>query len=261
MCLQSLIKVYDLGFGYTDKRLFSGLSFEIFEGEFFCMAGANGAGKSTLLKLLAGILKPQAGKIIFKGRAINSIPIKQLAKMRAVVDQNPVFEFISVEDFVALGRIAYFKPFQIFQTDEDKRAVKEALSLCNIQRVAQKRMDEISGGERQLAFIARAIVQNSGVLFLDEPFSNLDIANTIEILLLLKKLNRNNNATIIAVLHDLNIALRVCDRVMLLKNGQLKAVGKPGDILKKDILNDVYGSDKITVTQTENGELCVSFLI
>ncbi len=238
-----MVRVEDLSFSFDKTLIINNVSFSVEKGEFFCIAGSNGAGKSTLLRLLARIYKPKSGKVNIKEKNVWSYSQKEFAKVVAVVSQNPSFEFMRVKEFVGLGRIPHFKGLQLFEKKEDKEKIERAIDLCGLGKLKNNYITEISGGERQLVFIARALAVEPEILLLDEPLSNLDIRHQERIFHLLLDLRDELDLTIIAVLHDLNVASEFCDRLMFLKEGRVVCLGRPEEIMKDMFVRDTFMLD------------------
>lgn len=234
-----LLEVRNIVCGYN-SFLLKGMNFKVEEGEFLGIIGPNGSGKTTLLRALTKILKPLKGKIFFEGKDIGQMKFKELAKKVAVVSQNPEISFITVEDFVLLGRIPHYKSFQLLETKKDLEVAEECLALTDTFKLKDKLMGEISGGERQLTFIARALTQQPKLLLLDEPTTHLDITHQIGILDLLKRLNKEFELTVIMVLHDLNLASEYCHRLLMMNEGQIHQIGSPQEVLTYQVIEEVY---------------------
>ncbi|AEA34113.1 ABC transporter ATP-binding protein [Hippea maritima] len=242
-----MIEVESVCFTYGNKRVLENISFIVENGSFFCIAGPNGAGKSTLVKIVGRALRPSCGLVKLKSKDIWSFDAKSFAKAVAMIPQSPFYNFLRIREFVLTGRIPHFSVFQFRQTKKDKEAVDTALSLCGLDGLADEFMHKISGGERQLVFLARALASNPEVLIMDEPLSNLDINNQEKILYLLKYLKVKFGLTIVGVLHDLNIVSEFADRVLVLKDGQVKALGKPSEVINGELINKVYGAKNVEV--------------
>ena len=242
-----MIRVKDVSFSYSNGSVLRSISFEVKKKEFFCIAGSNGAGKTTLIRLLSRVFKPTSGVIELNGKNIWYIPQKEFAKRVSVVSQNPSFDFVRVREFVVLGRIPHFGRFQIFESKEDKGKVERALELCGLKNLENNYMTQISGGERQLVFIARALATEPEVLLLDEPLSNLDICHQEKILKLLVRLREEIGLTIVAVLHDLNVASEFADCLMLLGRGVIIKSGKPEDVIRVEYVSEAYSLKNPTI--------------
>jgi ABC-type cobalamin/Fe3+-siderophores transport system ATPase subunit len=235
-------EVEHLRFGYTRTPILADMSFAVGEGAFFAIAGPNGAGKTTLMRLLAGLLKPHDGTIKLNGKKINSYAPKLLARQIAVVCQEyvPVFDF-TVLEMVTMVRLNRHD-FVLFEDADDRHIVADALEQTEIVHLAGRRLNELSGGERQRVFIARALAQNTPILLLDEPTNHLDMKHQIRIFDLLKKLQVEQQKTILAVTHDLNIACQYCDHAMLLSGGEM-TTGSPADIFTAERIKAVFEVD------------------
>ncbi|WP_022669698.1 ABC transporter ATP-binding protein [Hippea alviniae] len=243
-----MLRVEHVSFSYNSKLILNDIDFEVEKGEFFAIAGPNGAGKSTLIKIIGRLLKPNKGNLYLNGKNFRFYRPKELARKISVVSQNPSYAFVRVEEFVLLGRIPYFSAFQFFEKREDREAIEEALLMCNVEHLKKRYMNELSGGERQLVFLAKAISTKPELLVMDEPLSGLDISRQDVILSLLEKMRREFSLTIIAVLHDLNVASEFADRILLMKDGSIFKMGKPSAIIKESIVKELYNaSEKVKV--------------
>ncbi|ASJ13235.1 ABC transporter ATP-binding protein [Thermococcus thioreducens] len=215
-----------ISFAYGERDVLREVEFTAERGELLAIIGPNGAGKSTLLKCLVGILRPE-GRVTFDGTNLLELKPRERAKLITYVPQSSFPEFaFTIEEFVELGTYA------------TKGNVEEALKRVGLWERRNEQITALSGGEYQLALIARALAQGSEVVLLDEPTSHLDINRALEIMELLKGMSRER--IVIAVLHDLNLALRYADRLMLLHNGQKHWEGKPEE-LKPEIIEEIYG--------------------
>ncbi len=239
------IVLKDISFVYKNEEEFSlrNLNLDFKQGEFVSILGPNGSGKSTLLKLIAGNLKPQKGAINFNGNEYKKIKIKDLAKLIAFVPQssNPVFQF-SIFEIVMMGRTPYLNMFG-FENEDDVKIVNEALELVELTHLKDHGINEVSGGEAQRAFIARAIVQQPKVILLDEPSSHLDIKHQLSIFNLIKKLNKEKGLTVILVSHDLNLSGLYSDRIILMKQGKIFFDGNVILSLTEENIRSVFGVD------------------
>jgi iron complex transport system ATP-binding protein len=238
----ALIEVEHLRFGYMQAPILSDLSFVVNEGAFCAIAGPNGAGKTTLMRLLAGLLKPHSGTIKLNGKKINSYAPKSLARQLAVVCQ----EYVPVFDFTVLEMVTMVRQnrrdFVLFENDDDRHIVADALEQTEIIHLAGRKLNELSGGERQRVFIARALAQNTPILLLDEPTNHLDMKHQIRIFDLLKKLQLEQRKTILAVTHDLNMACQYCDHAMLLTGGEM-IVASPAEVFTAERIKAVFEVD------------------
>ena len=236
-----MIKVNNLNFSYNKGSEFiKDLSINIESGKITTILGPNGSGKSTLLGLLCGQNKFKSGHIYIDGEDILSLKYKDLAKKVAVVhQQNSVPDDITVEELIAYGRIPYKGYFQSNDNDDD-RIIDWAIEKTGLDKMRDKVVMSMSGGERQRVFIAMALAQKSKILFLDEPTTYLDIYHQIEILELVKELNREEGLTVVMVLHDINQAIKYSHNSIIMKNGSVIKSGESKSVINMQLLNDVY---------------------
>lgn len=236
------LSIENLKFSYGDIQILKGLNFNADKGEFISVLGGNGAGKSTLFKCILGILKGYEGRILSDGEEIKNLSAKELSKKIAYLPQShyPTFNY-SVFDMVLMGANNNLSSLNSPKQEEKLRAM-DALSRVGIEHLKNRGYARISGGERQLVLMARAITQNSKIWILDEPTSNLDYGNQIRILRQLGKRSKEGYL-IIQSTHNPNHAYQFSDKVMVLKDGKSIAFGKPKDVIKEDIINDIYGVD------------------
>ena len=234
------IEVKKLQFGYRENLVIKDISFNIKSGSFLSLIGPNGSGKSTLLKTLNYIFKPNKGQVLLYGKDISSYKKREIAKKIALVPQytNIEYEF-TVEDIVMMGRHPYKNRFEN-EDEHDFKIVNESLELTNTFNLKDRLINQISGGERQRVFIAKALAQKSSIILLDEPTSNLDINHQMDILNLLKKLNHENGLTVVLVIHDINLACRYSDEIILLDDGKVSGSGRPEEVVNVENMEHVY---------------------
>ncbi len=238
--MDTLLKINNLSGGYHKETIIKDISLEIKEGDFIGIIGPNGSGKTTLLRLASRVLVPGKGNIILGGRNIASMGLKEFCQKVAFVAQDTIVNFsFSVLEIVLMGRIPHLKRLQQ-QTKQDIQIAQNSLMLTDALYLKEKRIDELSSGERQRVIIARALTQEPILLFLDEPTSHLDIGHQIRALDLLKRLNRQNNLTIVMVMHDLNLASEYCNRIILLNEGRIFKEGRPEEVLTYQNIEAVY---------------------
>jgi len=243
-----LLEVKNLTCGYNGTDVIKDVSFSIRQGEFLGILGPNGAGKTTLFRAVTGILRPGAGSILYSGRKIDEIPVRELARDVAVLPQVLDVSFpFSVEEFVRMGRFARRGRLEPFGK-EDEAAVDKAMVLTGIQDLGSKILNHLSGGERQRVLLAQALAQEPRLMLLDEPTTHLDIKHQVEILGLLSRLNREG-LTIAAILHDLNLAAEHCTRLIMLSEGEVAADGPVEKIIDYKLIEQVY---KTVVVVKEN---------
>jgi iron complex transport system ATP-binding protein len=236
--MTSTLQAEHITFGYRpDTPVLQDISFGVRAGTFLAVVGPNGAGKSTLLHILAGLLRPQAGNVLLEGVSLRSCRVRDIARKVAVVRQEfiPVFGF-SVAETVLMARTPFFGPLG-FESRADRELATRALALTDTIGFASRPLGSLSAGERQRVFIARALAQDAPVLLLDEPTSFLDLKHQVRIYDLLKSIQLERHTTIVAVTHDLNLALQYCDEALLLypprPDGQAPRhrIGKTSEIL------------------------------
>ncbi len=235
-----MLEIKNLTCGYTGNFFVQDINFKVNNKEIVGIIGPNGSGKTTLLRGISRTLKPKKGAVILNGEDIWQMSFKELARKMAVLPQgiNPIS--MTVEEFVLLGRIPHLKNFQFFEDKDDLEIAEECMRLTDTLRFKDHLMTQISGGERQLVFIARALAQQPKLLLLDEPTTYLDITHQVRILDLIKRLNRELELTILMVLHDLNLASEYCRRLILLSNGRIFREGATEDVINYKIIEEVY---------------------
>lgn len=236
------LQIQQVYFSYLDGLVLHNISLSIKAGEMIGLLGPNGSGKTTLIKLASGVLKPNQGEIKLAGSSLGRLSRKAIACSVAVVPQqfNIPFAFTTTE-VVMLGRTPFFRAFAE-ESKGDKQFVSDALELVGISELKERRFDELSGGERQKVILAMALAQQPKLLLLDEPTVHLDIAHQVEILELVRGLNVERGLTVIAAMHDLNLASLYFDRLILLKEGRVSADGTPAQVLTEDRIMEVFSA-------------------
>ena len=239
--MDPIIKAAGVDFAYTDEMVLQDVSFDVVPGEFLSVIGPNGSGKTTLLKLLYRHLSPRSGAIYLNKESVAKISRRKLSQKIAVVSQVPQFLFgITALELVLMGRSPHMG-LLAFEGREDLKIAMEAMALTDVSQFRDRDILSLSGGELQRVVIARALAQKPQAMLLDEPTSYLDIKHQIGICQLLKKMNRDGRITIVAVFHDINLASSFSDRVMIMKDGKIQALGPPEDMITKETLESVYG--------------------
>lgn len=235
------------------------VSFDVGFGEIVGIVGPNGSGKSSLLKLMAGLLRPNTGVIYLDGQPIADRPPRDIARLLALVPQEPapLFPF-SVAETVLMGRFPHRKAgwWNVgagAEQEADLAAVHRAMEETNVLALADRPISDLSGGERQRVLIARALAQEPRVLLLDEPTAFLDLSHQIEVCTVVRRLAKERRLAIALVTHDLNVASLLCGRVVLVREGTVRAVGTPAEIIKPEILRSVYGCDVVIDRHPETG--------
>ncbi|HXB56656.1 MAG TPA: ABC transporter ATP-binding protein [Vicinamibacteria bacterium] len=237
----ALLQATGLGFGYAGtKPVVSGLSLALPRTTFAALIGPNGSGKSTLLRLLAGLLRPWQGLVTLDGAALGSISRRRLAMRMAYVPQEltTVFPFTALE-VVLTGRAPYTPRFRLEGT-RDRTIAMEALATLGAQHLAERPMTELSGGEKQLVAVARALAQQPELLLLDEPAASLDLKHRAQLVAALRRLRKERGLTALVVTHDLAFLDPAFDHVFALRGGSLAAEGAPREVLREDTLKEIY---------------------
>lgn len=235
----SAITFDDVSFGYHATPVIERVSLQIGVGEMVALLGPNGAGKSTLVKLATGILRPSAGCVRLLGDDVARMARDRIARMVAVTPQDFSVQFAyTVRQIVALGRLPHMGTWSLARPG-DQRAVDDALRETGTDLLAERVFNELSGGERQRVLVALALAQQAGIIVLDEPTAHLDIKHQIEVLDLMRRLNRERGITVLAALHDLNLASRYFSRLIIFRH-RIAADGPPSAVLDEDLLSQVY---------------------
>ncbi len=233
------IALHNISFSYSDAPLLDNISFHVDRGEILGLLGPNGAGKSTLLKIINRQLQPQSGEILLNDKPISNMTVRQIANNIATVPQSPKTAFgFSVREIVSMGR----RPHHSMMSALDKRDIRiinQALEDCELLHLADRPITELSGGESQLTFVARALAQESDILLLDEATSNLDISHTFAILSIIKK-KAANGLAVISVIHDLNTAISFCNKIAFISDGNIIGPGLPDELITKDNISNIY---------------------
>lgn len=237
---QPVLDIQKLSCGYGGKTVIEAVDLTIAPGEIVTIIGPNGSGKTTFLRAVSRILTPQRGKILLFGVDIHTLTPEKMARQVAVVGQLREPVPMTVREYVLLGRIPFYKRFQFIETDRDRELADRYIRLTGIADYENKRLNELSGGQMQLAAIARALVQEPKLLLLDEPTAHLDITHQARILDLIRRLNRELAITVLMVLHDLNLASEYSHRLVLVKDGRLAACGEPEQVITYKTVEDVY---------------------
>ena len=233
------LTVDNLRFCYKSSRVLDDISFELKRGEVVAILGVNGAGKSTLLKTVAKVLKPKKGTVYLGKEDIHKLDFTELGKKIGYVNQKSEGGYLSVFDTLLLGRKIYFK---YSPKKEDLKKIENILNKLDLKNKAFTPTNELSGGELQKVVIARALLQESEVLLLDEPTNNLDLKNQIEILKLIREFSKEKNILSILVMHDINLALRFCDKFIFMKDGKIEAEGTK-KIVTAELIKKIYNVD------------------
>lgn len=250
----------ELQIGYGERLIVDGLQLAIPDGKITALVGANGSGKSTILKTMARILKPQKGVVTLDGKSIFQMQTKEVAKQLAILPQNPVSpEGLTVSELVSYGRFPHQKGLGSLSL-EDRRMIDWALDVTGMTAFSDRPIEQMSGGQRQRAWIAMALAQGTDILFLDEPTTFLDMAHQLEVLKLLERLNREEGRTIVMVVHDLNHASLYAHHVVAIQQGTVICEGSPQDVITSDMLRRVFGIEADVIPDPRTGSpLCLPF--
>jgi len=229
-----------LAAGYAGRAVLEGLELGLAAGSVTALIGPNGSGKSTLLKALARLLPARQGSVVLDGADIAALPSREVARRLAVLPQSPSTPAeLTVRELVEQGRFPHAGPLRMLRR-QDHEAIDRALRDTGVEALARRPLDELSGGERQRAWIALALAQQTPLLLLDEPTTFLDVGHQLEVLDLVRRLNRERGITVAMVLHDLNHAAHYADRLVALRDGRIVADGAPADVLTPRLLEDAF---------------------
>ncbi len=249
-----------LSFGYDKKTVLKNLNLSIPKGKITTLIGPNGCGKSTLFQLLTKNLTPSSGEILFGNIPLNQMSLKEFARRVAIVHQNNTAPGdLTVENLVAYGRIPYTKMGRSPSSAEDQRLIERAMKITGITALRNRSIQNLSGGQRQRVWIAMALAQGTKVLLLDEPTTYLDVRYQIQILHLIRMLNRKCGITIVMVLHDMNQTIQYSDEIIALSSrGTVVAHGDPRKVVSSQMLEEVYNVH-LDVIEHDNQKIVMNF--
>lgn len=251
-----MLTVKNLEFSLGKKKILNGVSFEVPKGKFVGIIGPNGAGKSTLLKNIYGVHEFSKGEVFLNGQSIKKMSRKERAQKIAALSQEEDHQFdFSVEKIVEMGRYPYKKFFEEY-SDEDKMIVHEMLHKTGMADYSHRDFNTLSGGEKQRVLISRALAQKTDFLILDEPTNHLDIGYQLQIIDLIKHLG----ITVLAALHDLNIAAIFCDYIFVMKDGKTAGEGTPEEVLVPELLKDIFGIECYVGKNPINSKVQISYM-
>ena len=235
------IAVENLAAGYRRALVLDGVSVSVGEGEMVGVIGPNGSGKSTLLKAMGRLIAPKSGGVYLDGAAISGMSGGEVARRVSVLPQAPPApDDLTTRELVGYGRYPHISWLKRFG-ERDREIIEKTLETCRLRALADRRVSTLSGGERQKAWIGMALAQSPRVMLLDEPAAFLDISHQLEVMDLVADMNRSLGITVIAVLHDLNLAARYCPRLIAVKDGAIFADGTADEVMRPDILRAVFG--------------------
>ncbi len=254
------ISVENLDVAYDDKYIIKGLNLEIPKGQISMIIGSNGCGKSTLLKSISRIIPLKKGEVSINGTSLKNNAAKDIAKKMSVLPQSPtVPNGLLVKELVSYGRYPYLNAMGGLKQD-DWDMVNWAMECTGVLEFADRKIESLSGGQRQRVWIAMTLAQGTEIIVLDEPTTYLDMAHQLEILVLLKKLNVEQNKTIVMILHELNNATKFADNLIGIHKGEIVFQGKPLEVVTEENLFKLYGiKAKLQLDETGSYPICVDF--
>lgn len=253
MTALSRLHAKDVSVHFAKNPVLQQLNLDILDGAVTAIVGSNGCGKSTLLRSLARLQPVSAGQIILDGESIAAQNSKSVARRLAILSQAPVApEGLSLQDLVQRGRTPHQSAWRQYSV-EDAAAVSSALAVTGLEALAERTLDTLSGGQRQRAWIAMALAQQTEILLLDEPTTYLDLPHQIEVLELIRHLNRDIGRTVVMVLHDINLAARFCDHIVTLKTGQIHSQGRPEQVVTEQMLSEVFDLSCVIIPDPVHG--------
>ena len=241
-----MLSICNISAGYGSNLVLHDVTAEVKPGEFLGLIGPNGCGKTTLLRVISGVFPPKAGQVLLNGADVQTIRRPELARIMACLSQDLALDFsFTVREVTLMGRAPHMSRIG-WGTPRDLEVVEWAMALADVSHLADRPITETSGGERQRAFIAMCLAQEPRVLLLDEPTSHLDIGHQLSVLNLVRRLNVESGLTVLAVFHDLNLASEYCDRLVLLDEGRVRAMGTPHEVLTEEMIVLTYGAKVLT---------------
>ncbi len=251
-----MIEIHNISQSYNGMQVLRNVNLTIQEGKITALIGANGAGKSTLFNVATNLIEADEGHIQIDGQNIKKMGTIQLAQKISILKQTQNLNLrITVKELISFGRYPYSKG-RLKPEDEEK--IEQSIAYMNLKEIESKFIDEISGGQRQRAYIAMILAQDTKYIFLDEPLNNLDIRYSVEMMLILQKLVSELDKTVIIVLHDINFAASFADSIVAMKNGEIVKEGTPNEVVDKQILNELFDHD-FHIVDVGGKKVCVYF--
>jgi len=255
--IENLIETHKVCYSVAEKRIIDRISISVKRGEFVGLIGPNGAGKTTLLRLMIGVLPPTGGEIVLEDRRLQEIRLRERARRVSYLSQETTTVFpYPVLDILLMGRYPFLGRFQR-ESESDLEKARRALAYVGLRGFEERYFNELSGGERQLVLFAKILVQETELLLLDEPTSNLDIKHQDQFFSMAFELTREKKAVVAAV-HNLNIASQYCSRLILLHRGRVATEGKPEEVLRSEWLDPVYETKTVVTRNTSTGAVVVN---
>lgn len=249
----SVLRAENLTLGYDGADIVTDLTFDVPTGSVTSIIGPNGCGKSTLLRGLGRLIAPRAGRVLLDGKPIGTLPTRQVARHVSILPQSPIAPpGLTVADLVSRGRHPRQRWYEQFSV-LDETTLRHVLNSTGMLDLAGARLEELSGGQRQRAWISMTLAQETDIMLLDEPTTYLDLAHQVELLELIVRMNREHNRTVLMVLHDISLAARYSDHLVAMKNGAIVTQGAPEQVVRSDVLRDVFGLAAQVVTEPTAG--------
>jgi iron complex transport system ATP-binding protein len=243
-----MIRIENISAGYYDKNILKNISFNIFKKDFLGIIGKNGAGKSTLLRVLCNLIKPYSGNVFINSKNISTFSKKDFSTNVSFLPQYVDTALsLTVSEFIMFGRYPYMNIFKI-PSNNDYIVIRRIMSFLYITDFAKIKINELSGGEKQMVLIAQVLAQETNIIIFDEPTSHLDIGIQNHIMEIFTELNKKYNKTIILTLHDLNIASEFCNKLVLIENGSICSYGSPKEVLNYKDISRIYNTTVVVKT-------------
>lgn len=251
-----IIDIQNITSGYDNRAVIRDISLSGDIGDIIAIIGANGSGKSTLLKTIAGDIALQKGQIFINEQINSDLKQRQRSQLVAYVEQDALQMEMSIYEYVMMGRTPFRSLFSLTDSQRDREIVNEAINIVGIEHLKNKKLNSVSGGERRLADIAKAVAQCPKVLLLDEPTANLDLANKVNIIQLLKALAVK--MCVIIVTHDVNEVLSSANKMLIMRNGECISYGKTEDVANAQNLSNAYNTDICEITTSEGKKILLA---
>ena len=258
--IESILRVEALSSGYDKETVFTNLNTSIQKGKITTIIGPNGCGKSTLLKTIGRILQQKNGKVYLHGEDMMSMPTKAIAKRLALLSQSPVAPAqLKVDELISYGRFPHRKNIGTL-SKKDMEVIEWAMTVTKTIEYRNREINQLSGGQRQKVWLAMALAQETEILLLDEPTTYLDMAHQLEMLKIVKQLNKKHQCTVVMVLHDINHAARFSDELIAMRGGEIITTGTPKEILTKEVMKKVFQIDaKIMFDEETGAPVCYGY--
>ena len=251
-----MIKLKNIIKKYGEKHIIDNVSLDIPKGEVIAFIGSNGAGKSTLLSIISRTLAKNSGEVYIDDKELSKWDNNELSRKMSILKQSNSLNIrLTVKELVSFGRFPYSKGKL---TKEDKKHIDDAIKYMGIEHLQDRYLDELSGGQKQMAFISMIIAQDTEYIFLDEPLNNLDMHHCVKIMKNIKKLAREKGKTIIIVIHDINFVSLYSDHIIAMKDGKIVENNKKDEVIKENVLKEIYNMD-IQVKNIDGKNICLYY--